>query len=419
MFKKIILENQKKIKEINLIERTFNIRELKEILKLNKIVAIIWPRRAGKTFLTFQIVKNLVKENLIGFDNIVFLDFSSFIEKDINLEEVENSYFSLFPDKKPFFIFDEIQELQNFPEKLITLLNKWYKIIITWSNAKLLSKELSTILRWKVYTKEVLPLDFKEYLKFKWINYSNKEIILNKAKFDFHLHNFLKRWWFPEIVLTKNELVKENILKTYFDIMLYKDLIDRYKIKQELALKYFLKRVLTNFSKQININKIYNELKSQNIKISKDTLYNFFEYVENIYLIFKISNRRSKIKWKKKIYLSDVSFANLIWNEDFWQRFENIIFLNLRKKYNEVFFLQKTNEIDFFIPKENLFIQVCYKLNFNNIDREIKPLKKINWKKFLIYYDIENWIQIPKDINLVNYLDFLISSNDIQRKWNK
>lgn len=419
MFKKIILENQKKIKEINLIERTFNIRELKEILKLNKIVAIIWPRRAGKTFLTFQIVKNLVKENLIGFDNIVFLDFSSFIEKDINLEEVENSYFSLFPDKKPFFIFDEIQELQNFPEKLITLLNKWYKIIITWSNAQLLSKELSTILRWKVYTKEVLPLDFKEYLKFKWINYSNKEIILNKAKFDFHLHNFLKRWWFPEIVLTKNELVKENILKTYFDIMLYKDLIDRYKIKQELALKYFLKRVLTNFSKQININKIYNELKSQNIKISKDTLYNFFEYVENIYLIFKISNRRSKIKWKKKIYLSDVSFANLIWNEDFWQRFENIIFLNLRKKYNEVFFLQKTNEIDFFIPKENLFIQVCYKLNFNNIDREIKPLKKINWKKFLIYYDIENWIQIPKDINLVNYLDFLISSNDIQRKWNK
>ena len=183
MFKKEILQNQKKILDLQLIKRNFKIDEIIDVLQLNKIIALIWSRRAWKTFLSFQIVKELIDKNLLEIENIVYIDFSGILNKNINLEELENNYFSLFPDKKPFFIFDEIQELNDFPTKIIWLLNKWYKILITWSNAHLLSKEISTILRWKVYTKEIFPLDFKEYLKFNNINFSKNDLILNKAKY--------------------------------------------------------------------------------------------------------------------------------------------------------------------------------------------------------------------------------------------
>ena len=407
MFKKEILENQKKILDLDLIERDFNISEINDVFKLNKIIALIGSRRVWKTFLTFQIVKELIKNHSLNIEELVYIDFSWILKKDIDLNFLENEYLSLFPDKKPFFIFDEIQELENFPEKLIWLLNKWYKIIITWSNAHLLSKEISTILRWKVYSKEIFPLNFKEYLKFNNISYNKKELILNISKYKYEFEKFLKWWGFPEIVLINNEIVKENILKTYLDVMIYKDLQDRYNIKNDYVLKFFIKRILSTFSKELNINKIYNELKSNNIKISKDSLYNFYEYIDNIYLIWSLNNYWAKIKWLKKTYLIDVSFANFVWNDDLWKRFENFIYLELKKRYSEIFFLKKNYEIDFYIPWKNKYIQVVYNLNFDNLERETKNLIKQKWEKILIYFYKEENLNIDENIKLLSFSDFI------------
>ena len=407
MFENEILQNQKKILDLKLIKRHFDVSEIIDVFELNKIVALIGSRRAWKTFLSFQIVKELIKRNILEIENIVFIDFSWILNKNILLEDIEKSYFLLFPDKKPFFIFDEIQELENFPEKLINFLNKWYKILITGSNAHLLSKEISTILRWKVYSKEIYPLSFKEFLDFKNIGYSKNELIINNPKIEFQFNNFLKWWGFPEIVLSENEIVKENILKSYLDIMIYKDLQDRYNIKNDYVLQFFIKRVLSTFSKELNINKIYNELKSNNIKVSKDSLYNFLKYLDDIYLISSLSNYWAQIKWIKKTYLIDVSFSNFVWNDDLWKRFENFVFLELKKKYVEIFFLNKNYEIDFFIPDKQEYIQVVYNLNHENLERETKYLSKQNWTKILIYFSLENDLIIPKNIKLIRYDEFI------------
>jgi len=407
MFKKEILENQRKIFDLKLIKRDLDFDEILSVLKLDKIISLIWSRRAWKTFLTFQIAKELINKKIIDLEDIVYLDFSWILNKDLDLNIIENSFLELFPDKTPFFIFDEIQELNNFSEKLINLLNIWYKILITWSNAHLLSKEISTILRWKVYAKEIFPLNFKEFLKFKNISYLKNDLILNKSKYKNEFQNFLKWWWFPEITLTENDFVKENILKSYFDVMIYKDLQDRYKIKNDFALNFFIKRILTTFSKELNINKIFNELKSQWIKIWKDSLYNFYQYLQNIYLIEPLNNFWAKIKWFKKNYLIDVSFANLIWNDDLWQRFENFVYLELRKKYSEIYFLNKNYEIDFFIPSENKYIQVVYELNFENLERETKNLLKQDWQKILIYFEKESWLIIDENIKSIEFSDFI------------
>lgn len=192
MFKKEILENQKRILDLKFIKRDFDLNEIVSVLGLNKIISLVWVRRAWKTFLTFQIVRWLIEKKILDLENIVYIDFSWILDKNLDLEKIEDSFFELFPDKKPFFIFDEIQELENFSEKLIKLLNKWYKILITWSNAHLLSRDISTILRWKVYTKEIFPLSFKEFLKFKNISFSKNDFILNKSRYKSEFQNFLQ-----------------------------------------------------------------------------------------------------------------------------------------------------------------------------------------------------------------------------------
>ncbi len=408
MLQKEILQNQKKILELDLIKRNFDIQETQEIFGINKIFALIGSRRAWKTFLTFQIVKEFIEREYLRIEEVCYIDFAWILDKNITLQEIKESYKSLFPQKTPIFIFDEIQELPDFSTQLIGILNQWYKIIITWSNAHLLSKELATILRWKVYTKEVFPLDFKEYLSFKSISISTNDLIANSELYRAYFLDFLQWWWFPEVTLVKESLVKENILKNYFDIMLYKDLQDRYNIKNDFVLKFFIKRVLSTFSKELNINKIYNELKSQNIKISKDSLYNFCEYLDDIYLILQVKNYWAQIKWTKKTYLIDVWFSNLVGNDDFGKRFENVIYLELKKRYKEVFFLNKSYEIDFFLPDEQIYIQVAYELNSENIERETKYLKKQDWKKYLIYFEKNKKLIIPEKIKLISFDEFIL-----------
>lgn len=107
---------------------------------------------------------------------------------------------------------------------------------------------------------------------------------------------------FPEILLSENDLFKIDNLKTYLDVLLYKDLIERYQIENEVSLKYLVKSIALAFSKDININKTYNELKSLNIKIGKTTLYEYYEYLKNVFYAYELENFYNQ-KASKKVFL--------------------------------------------------------------------------------------------------------------------
>ncbi len=124
MIKKEILQNQKRISELTIKERKLNISEIEEILSLHKILAFIGSRRAGKTFLAFQTIKTLIKENKINLQDVCYIDFSCILDKNLTIEKIKEDYFSIFPEKTPFFVFDEIQELYDFAPQLIKVINE-------------------------------------------------------------------------------------------------------------------------------------------------------------------------------------------------------------------------------------------------------------------------------------------------------
>jgi len=408
VYSQLIKDNQEKIKILSLKKRNYIFYD--EILKLNKIVSFIWPRRVWKTYLMFQFLKELIEKWIYDIRQIVFIDFSIYSWEEIKAEDVVGSYYSLWFDKKPIFVFDEIQDISNFQKLVLQLYTQGYQIFISWSNSKLLSSELVTEFRWRIYEYFVYPLDFDEILEFQNIEkekvYSTHKKWIIKNIFS----DILKYWNFPELVLSKSEIVKSGILKTYFDILFYKDLIERYKIDNEKAIRFLIKSLILWNSKRLNLINVYNSLKSQGLKIWKNTIYNYYEYLKNIFFVDDIENFYKKTF---NIYLYNFGFWSLFgYTDNKWQNFENLIYLNLKKKYKKVFYKENKLEIDFYIEDDNMNIQVCYELNNNNIDREVKPLLKQDWKKKIVYFN-KVWDFNYEWVEIIDFIDFLNSFNKV------
>ena len=403
-YKRLILRWQDIISEVKPLKRSIKFNY--EYLKLNKIISFVWPRRAWKTYYMFRILKKLIKRDDIDIEQIVFIDFTSFLYEDFDVEKLLENFFELYPKKKPFFVFDEIQELDNFKKIVMYLYNSNYKIFLSGSNSKLLSSEISTIFRWRTIDVKIYPLSFDEFLDFKDVKLKNTCTerwvwLVNNL-----IWEYLEFWAYPEVVLTKNKEVKYELIKWYFTLLLYKDLLERYWIENEYVIKYLINKLLLWVTKEFNINKIFNDLKSQNIKIWKQTIYNYLEYLKEIFFIKEIKDEFAK--WSKKFFFYDVWYNNILLLENLWQRFENAVYSELNRNF-ETLVYRKTivSEIDFILPEKNTCIQVCYNLNSENKERETKYFTNTDYENKILVYFSKTGVSEIKWVKMMNFLEFM------------
>ena len=341
-----------------------------------KIIALTGVRRSGKTYHLYNIIEKLTREK-VEISNCLYFNFEDerIDEKTFEFNSIIESYQELYPKNdlsKCYFFFDEIQNIDGW-ERFVRRVYEQISdnVFITGSNSKLLSKEISTSLRGRSINYEIYPLNFKEYLDFKDI-----EINLNSTRSVSKIINafekFLSGGGFPELIFIDGE-IKDRVLQEYFNVMIFRDLIERYEITQTAILKYFCKRVIGNSAKEFSVNKIYNEIKSQNYKISKDTIYEFQDYIESIYLAFFIPKYLpSVVKQefsRKKAYSIDNGLATSV--DTFFIRnkgsaLENLVFLELVKSGKNIFYYHGNYECDFLLienEKVSEAIQVCYNIS--------------------------------------------------------
>ena len=338
-----------------------------------KIVALTGVRRSGKTFQLYNVIRKLIKQK-IGLSNILYFNFEDErIDKDtFILNDIIESYQELYPEINMgscYFLFDEIQNIngwEKFVRRIYEQVSK--NIFITGSNSKMLSREIATSLRGRSINYEIYPLNFKEYL-----NFLDIEINFNSTKSNSAMVNafekFLSGGGFPELISVDSG-IKNKVLQEYFNVMIFRDLIERYGITQTEILKYFCKRVIGNSSKEFSVNKIYNEIKSQGYKISKDTIYEFQNYVESVYLAFFIPRySHSIVKQefsRKKVYSIDNGLAasiDIFFMKNKGTALENLIFLELIKSGKKVFYYSNNYECDFLLAENEKIsdaIQVCF-----------------------------------------------------------
>lgn len=395
--------------------REFHYRSLPDFIEregripanLDKIITIIGPRRSGKTYRLYQIAADILNHQKK--QTLVFLNFEDerldLEAKDLDI--IIQAYRELYPEQeisKCTFFFDEIQNITGW-EKFIRRIYDTVSrhIYLTGSNAKMLSSEIATSLRGRSISFTILPLSFKEYLRFKKITY-DPYIPEVQAQVYNALNTYIEGGGFPELVHLRDERVRNKILQEYYQVMLFRDLVEHYQIKNIIALKYFLKRLFSSTTKELSVNRIFNDLKSANIKIGKNTLYSFLNFTESIFLTNTLHKFSSKLPVRefgeRKIYVVDTGLLNALvykFTEDRGKAVEQIVYWELKRRVDQILFIKNGFECDFVTMSasghaRNL-IQVCIDLSDPlTRKREIKGLlaacKKLDLNKgTIISYD--------------------------------
>ncbi len=390
-------------------------RDLELPLDLGKIIAIVGIRGSGKTFLLFRTMQRLTARN-IPRENIIYVNFEDDRLFPTQLDEMDlilRAYHELYPDKqteKKYIFLDEIQQVPGW-EKYVRRIHDTENvgIYITGSSSTLVSRDISTALRGRSIQYEVFPLSFGECLRFKKIevrDYSARA----EARILHALNDYLEWGGFPEIVQTGDSRIRMKILKEYVDLLLYKDLIDQYGVKNQYLLKYLLKYFMVSPATLTSLNKVYNNLKSQGVSVSKNSLYEYIEYLHDAFIIFSTVKHSPSLKVQKqnpsKYYIIDTGLARPFYmggGKDIGRKLENAVFLHLRRSetVGEIYYYKNTFETDFLFIRESgaMLANVSYEVNeIKTAEREIASLLKCgklfpdspailimnDWKKELI-----------------------------------
>jgi len=399
-------------------------RDINIPLDSKKIISLIGIRRSGKTYILYDLINKL--REVVARENIIYINFEddrlfSLALKD--LDELLNGYFELYPNKreeKIYLFLDEIQEVkewERFVRRVYDTLN--IQIFITGSSSKLLSKEIATSLRGRTISYEVFPLSFKEYLNFKEVDinlYSSNSLNFIRH----HFNNYLHEGGFIEVVLEEDTILKRKILQDYLDLIIYRDLIERYSVKNLTLLKFMIKYLFSNPATLFSFNKFYNELKSSGFKLSKDTLIEYYSYLEDAYTLFKVPIFRNSIKEELrnpiKSYIIDNGFYSLYDSSispNYSKLFENLVFLHLRREHKDIHYYKIKQETDFY-ANGNL-INVAYEIDSKEtLNREIKSLiESMNYfnkdRAVLITNNKEESIKLDnKEIEIVPLYKWLL-----------
>ncbi len=373
----------------NFQERNFDTivpREYTVPVKTKKIVSLIGVRRSGKTYILFSLIEKLRKE--IDTTNIVYINFEDDRLFPIGLKDLDGlleGYYELYPHKreeKVYLFLDEVQNIDGW-EKYVRRIydSENIQLFITGSSSKLLSSEIATSLRGRTITYEIFPFSFKEYLGYKDISiniHSSKSISYIKNAFN----DYLVNGGFAE-TFDESEDVQKRILKDYLDLIIYKDVVERYNIKNQSLLKHLIKYMFVNMGTLISVNKLYNDYKSQGYKIGKDTLYDYLSYLQEAYTLFTVPIYRNSVREEqrnpKKLYAIDNGFKKLFSitiSEDFSKLYENLAFLHLRRTSNEVYYYKQNQEVDLYVKTDKEYlVNVAYSIDEpSTFQREITAL---------------------------------------------
>jgi len=360
--RQVIIDQQELFQNDDLlIERDI---ELDKYLKGNEIIIISGVRRCGKSTLLKLISRQIEGLKIfINFDDIRLVDF----DLD-NFQVLQDIVTELLGDNESVTYFlDEVQNIEYWEKWVNNLYSQDKKVFVTGSNANLLSSEISTHLTGRNKVIKLFPFSFKEYLAFKEIESQDLSILSSskKVKIFTHFLNYFEQGGFP-LILKNDDL---ELSKQYFEDILNKDILNRYRIREIKELKNLILFLFSNVGGIYS----YSTLKDVCGIKSPSTIKNYIDYFQNVFLLYQVprfdySIRKQKIS-SSKVYAGDNSFLKTVsfnFTENKGRRLENLVFLHLVRQGHDVYYHLDKKECDFVI-KDNLkiarAIQVSLKLD--------------------------------------------------------
>ena len=395
--KQVMLDNQKDVELYDIFPRHYNLDGF-------PLMIFVGVRRSGKSFLLFQKMRQLLAEGK-GWDEMLYLDF-----EDTRLEGFSADDFNLILEchqemygKRPMLFLDEIQNVDGWQKFARNLADKKYSVFITGSNAKMLSKEIMAALGGRYLAVEVYPFSFKEYLSCTGVTYDELALMAteSKARFMKAYGEYFTWGGLPESIKLP---VKRNYLSSVFQKIYLGDIVQRNGISNPRLLQLMIKKMAESVMQPVSYNRISKILSSVSGKISVPTVSNYISYSEDAWLLLRLRNIASSFSDKESIckyYFIDNGLLTLQLLDADSILLENMVALSLFRKYghdedNErVFFYNVNVEVDFYVPEDELAIQVSYSIADPETEkREKEPLEKLPnvhpcRRRIIITYDEE------------------------------
>ena len=371
ILKELIIEQKKEFEyDDDFVKRTA-LDSIANYLELPHILIISGLRRSGKSTLLKEINKYFFSNETVYYFNFEDERLINFTVSDFNL--LYETFIEL-TGKSRIFLFDEIQNVENWELFVRRMYDRGFKFIITGSNSSMLSKELGTRLTGRYIGIELFPFSFKEFLQLKNISVPEFLLTEDRASIKGYFNEYLQCGGIPEYLIYKNDL----ILKTLYENILYKDVFARYRLSAEKVLKELSFYLFSNYGGEIS----YNKLRTM-LNVSINTVKSYIGYLENSYLVFTVPRYdysvNKQIYSHKKVYVIDTSLINLIsfkFSRDYGRLLENMVFIELKRNNWDIYYHKDRYECDFLVYENNRVtnaIQVTASLNGNS-DREYKGL---------------------------------------------
>lgn len=354
------------------------LNRIKRYLKTDEIVTLTGVRRSGKSTISLQVLADLIKQGVPKI-NTLYVNFEdpkfyNFLNVDL-LDEIWEAYFDyLHPKGKVYLVLDEVQKIKGWEHWARAKYDQKEKVKIfaTGSNTELLSSEFSSVLTGRHLQLSVTPLNFREFLKFRKIEIKADKFQLLKDKYVLRrlFLEYLQAGGFPKIALTKDELLRKELLSQYFNDILTKDIVDRYKIKEGGKLKNLALFYSTNFTRKYTFNKVK---KVADFSLSLDSIHRFSHYLADSFLIDFLTrfsySLKNQMQTDRKVYFVDNGMRNAIafkFSADKGKLLENAVFHHLNRQKKGLYYFSEKQEVDF-VCKEGLraqeLINVCYSID--------------------------------------------------------
>ena len=393
VIKQCLINKQREVDEAVIVNRHVDFEEYGNYV-------IVGVRHAGKSYLLYQRVRQLQAAGL-GWDEILFVDFEDERLAEFQTEDFESlleAHFELY-GKKPVVFLDEVQNIPHWDKFVRRLADAKYRVYVTGSNAKMLSKEVATTLGGRFFIYDAYPYSLKEYLtaqKVELKEHWEYDTVL-RSEVKRHLDEYFYYGGLPEIILFKN---KRAMLSSLYQKIYLGDICARNNIKNDRVMNILIKKMAESVKQPLSFNRLKNVIVATGSAISVPTTIDYAGYAADSWLILPMENEVGKLTEKeshKKYYFIDNGLLNLFLVNAETSLLENIVAVELCRRYGKgnVYFLNADKEIDFIVPDEKLAIQVSYSIKDEKTrNREVSPLLKYakahtEWKCLLITYDEE------------------------------
>ena len=354
LIKGLIAEYQQFVKSVSFVKRAVTLSD-------NFNYVFVGLRRVGKSYLMYQQIHHLI-ETGISPEEILFFNFEDERIAGMDTEHldmIKRCYEEMY-SHRPIFFLDEIQIVPHWEQFVRRLADQKYRFYVTGSNAKMLSKDIATTLGGRFMIQYVYPFSFREYLSSNGVQLDKLWIYKNRSE------GQEKRQW----------------LSSLFNKIFFGDLVARYSIRNDMALKVLIRKLAESVKQPSSFTRLANLVSSTGKKITTDTIIDYLNYLEDTWIMFSLENYASKLADKvsnKKYYFMDNGILSLFLMDPETSLLENLVAVTLKKRYgDDLYFYHRNIEVDFYLDEGHKAIQVSYSLKDPETrKREVNALLKL------------------------------------------